>query len=558
MTSLRKSLRDLVLSSGGSAPTHAWRGGEEEGGQPPAAIAPGGHGSREQYKNTYIKNAFVSENEFRTARPRITPSPGFDKARKILPAPFWKGNTAAIDMYWKCWEIAFRNIKDPAEGTGFISSYLDTAYNGNIFMWDSAFITLFARYGSRAWPFQQTLDNFYAKQHPDGFICREIWGNSGEDCFHRYDPVSTGPNLLPWSEMEFYRHFGDLERLHKLFPVLCAYYQWLKANRTWKDGSYWSSGWGTGMDNQPRVPKSYSPIFSHGHMTWLDTCLQQLFIGKILVDFGFYTERWQEIEEIEDDTKFLKNYIREKLWDPGSAFLYDRQADGSRGSLMSIGAYWALWTDVLDQQELEAFVAHLQNPALFLRHHPVPSIPANHEKYQHDGRYWQGGVWAPTNYMVIAGLKNKGFTGLAHELARLHHQRVTEVFAKTNTFWEYYAPESSEPGFLARPDFIGWTGLVPVAVLFEAVFGLKASILDKSLTWDINLLESHGVERYPVGTSGMLDLKCGGRSAAAQRPELEIHSNIELTLHYSWGGGHESLHITPGVNHNGKGSHEST
>jgi hypothetical protein len=36
-------------------------------------------------------------------------------------------------------------------------------------MWDSAFILLFARYGSRAFDFQRTLDNFYAKQHPDGY-----------------------------------------------------------------------------------------------------------------------------------------------------------------------------------------------------------------------------------------------------------------------------------------------------------------------------------------------------------------------------------------------------
>ena len=423
-----------------------------------------------QYKNTYIKNIFVTENGFRNAKPVLTKSPGYTAAKDLLPNPFWKGNENAIEMYWKTWEIAFKNIKNPDEKSGFISSYIDTAYNGNIFMWDSSFITMFARYGSRAYPFQITLDNFYAKQHPDGFICREIWGDTGEDCFHRYDPTSTGPNLIPWSEMEYFQHFGDLERVHKVFPVLCAYYQWLKLNRTWQDGSYWSSGWGTGMDNQPRVQKNYNPIYSNGHMTWLDTCLQQLYIGKILVDFGFYTERWQEIEDIEEETKFLKKYIKEKLWDSKSGFLYDRYADGSHGTLKSIGAFWALWTDVLDKNELEPFVANLKDPATFLRTHPIPSIPANHEKYQADGRYWQGGVWAPANYMVIAGLKNKGFHSMAFDLAMKHHHQVGEVFKKTGTFWEYYSPETTDPGFLARPDFIGWTGLVPVSILFEVIF----------------------------------------------------------------------------------------
>lgn len=500
------------------------------------------------YKNTYIKNVFVTENEFRNAPVSIISNPGFEKAKEIIPAPFWKGNANAIDMYWRTWEIAFRNIKNPVKDSGFISSYIDTAYNGNIFMWDSNFITLFARYGTRAYPFQKTLDNFYAKQHPDGFICREIWGNTGEDCFSRYDPTSTGPNLIPWSEMEYFRHFGEWDRIHKIFPVLVAYYQWLKLNRTWQDGSYWSSGWGTGMDNQPRVQREYNPIFSNGMMTWLDTCLQQLFIGKILVDFGFYVERWQEIEDIEDESKSLKKLIKEKLWDPKTHFFYDKYADGTPGTLQSIGAYWALWCDLLDETEMKAFVTHLSDPETFYRPHPVPSIPANHEKYQVDGRYWQGGVWAPTNYMIIKGLQRNGFHALAFDLAIKHHNQVGEVFRKTNTFFEYYAPETAEPGLLARPDFVGWTGLVPVAVLFESIFGLNPDFLKKTLDWHVNLTDEHGIDRYPVGPEGMLSLKCMARSSVKQRPQLEITSNMELKLNLSWEGGSDTITIKPGKN----------
>lgn len=500
------------------------------------------------YKNTYIKNVFVTENGFRNAPLNLISNPGFEKVKEIIPVPFWKGNDNAIEMYWKTWEIAFRNIKDPAKDSGFISSYIDTAYNGNIFMWDSNFITLFARYGSRAYPFQNTLDNFYSKQHPDGFICREIWGETGEDCFSRYDPTSTGPNLIPWSEMEYFRHFGEWDRIHKIFPVLAAYYQWLKLNRTWQDGSYWSSGWGTGMDNQPRVKREYNQIFSNGMMTWLDTCLQQLFIGKLLVDFGFYVERWQEIEDIEDESKTLKKLIKEKLWDPKTNFFYDKYADGSLGTLQSIGAYWALWTDILEEAEMKAFVAHLSDPETFYRPHPVPSIPANHEKYQSDGRYWQGGVWAPTNYMIIKGLQKNGFNSLAFDLAMKHHAQVGEVFKKTGTFFEYYAPESAEPGLLARPDFVGWTGLVPVAVLFESIFGINPDFLKKTLDWHVLLTEEHGIDRYPIGPEGMLSLKCLARSSAKQKPQLEITSNVELKLNLSWDGGSETVELKPGKN----------
>ena len=39
------------------------------------------------YKNTYIKNVFVAENEFRSKQLNIIESPGYEKARKILPNP---------------------------------------------------------------------------------------------------------------------------------------------------------------------------------------------------------------------------------------------------------------------------------------------------------------------------------------------------------------------------------------------------------------------------------------------------------------------------------------
>ncbi len=88
------------------------------------------------YKNTYVKNIFVAENPYRTM-PRETREPGsFEQARKVLPAPFWEGHQDQVDMYWHAWKIAIGNIRQPQEGSGFVSPYLDVAYNGNIFMWD--------------------------------------------------------------------------------------------------------------------------------------------------------------------------------------------------------------------------------------------------------------------------------------------------------------------------------------------------------------------------------------------------------------------------------------
>lgn len=486
------------------------------------------------YKNTYVKEALVTENEYRIARPEEIAPKSFEEAKNILPNPIWTGHEKELEMYWKAWQIAISNIRQPQKGSGFVSSYLDTAYNGNIFMWDSSFMMMFARYGYRFFPFQHTLDNFYAKQHPDGFICREIKAD-GADCFERYDPVSTGPNLLPWSEILYYKQYGDNERLNKIFPALCAYYKWLKLNRTWPNGTYWSSGWGTGMDNMPRVQPQYSMIYSHGHMVWLDACLQQILMANILLEIGFYLERWQEIEEFEDEIKVLTKYVHDNLWDEKTGYLYDQYADGSLNTTKGIGAFWALHTDVLDKTQLDRMVTELENTKTFNRPHRVPSLSADNPKYNPKGRYWQGGVWPGTNYMVITGLDKKGYTGQAKEIAKNHYNNVFEVYKNTGTFWEYYAPEAAEPGFMARKDFVGWAGLPPIAIFIEYILGIRSDYANRSLIWDITQTEAHGIERYPFGPDGLVTLKVNKRNSQEDIPSVTIETNVPFELTLYWG-----------------------
>lgn len=52
--------------------------------------------------------------------------------------------------------------------SGFVSNYIDAAFDGNVFMWDSVFMLMFGKYGARSFDFQGTLDNFYSHQYQDG------------------------------------------------------------------------------------------------------------------------------------------------------------------------------------------------------------------------------------------------------------------------------------------------------------------------------------------------------------------------------------------------------
>src|SRR5262249_44079168 len=163
--------------------------------------------------DTYVRNPLVEKNAFLRMAPDGAPVPSFEEARRALPEPFWAGHAPAIDCYAEAWRLAFAHLRRPEPASGFVARFIDPAFNDCVFMWDSCFMLLFARYGERAFPFSRTLDNFYAKQHPDGFICREIGRALGDDRFERFDPSSTGPNVLAWTEWEHYRNFADLDRL---------------------------------------------------------------------------------------------------------------------------------------------------------------------------------------------------------------------------------------------------------------------------------------------------------------------------------------------------------
>jgi hypothetical protein len=495
------------------------------------------------YIDTHLREPLVEENVFLKMPPEDAGLPSFDDAWSLLPRPFWEGHDDATACYRGAWELAFANLRRPEPESGFVSSFIDTAFNDCLFMWDSAFILLFARYGRRAFDFQRTLDNLYASQHPDGFICREINTFDGSDSFERFDAASTGPNVMPWTEWEHYNDTADRERLARVFPVLVAYHRWLRRHRTWRDGTYWTSGLGSGMDNQPRFPQRPmgdagwpERLTYHGHAVWIDTCLQQILSADLLLLMAEALSRQGEIADLHEERDRLSATVNERLWNGKSAFYHDELADGKLSGVKTIGAFWAMLAGVVPRERVAPFVGHLADPNSFGRPHRVPSLPADHPEYDPDGGYWLGGVWPPTNYMILRGLDRAGCNDLAHEISREDLDHVAKVYEDTGTLWENYAPERSVQGNRAKSDFVGWSGLAPIAGLFEYVMGLRADAPSGRLHWDVRLLENHGIDNYPFGKNGVLDLSCAARSSATEEPEIQVRSTVPLKLVVRWDG----------------------
>ena len=142
--------------------------------------------------------------------------------------------------------------------------------------------------------------------------------------------------------------------------------------------------------------------------------------------------------------------------------------------------------------------------------------------------------------MVLKGLERVGYHGLAHEIACNTLENVVKVFLDTGTVWENYSPEHVHPGKPAKSDFVGWTGLVPIAVLIEYVFGIKADAQNGEIVWRVNLTEQHGMERYPFDGKSV-DLVCAARESATDEPQITIKCDTPVKLRVIWPGGEKVI-----------------
>ncbi len=134
------------------------------------------------------------------------------------------------------------------------------------------------------------------------------------------------------------------------------------------------------------------------------------------------------------------------MWDPEKHFYYDLTVDGKLAPIKTVAGFWALLAGVADGPRASSLSSELENPATFGRLHPVPTVAADQPLYNPKGEYWRGSAWAPTTTMVVRGLERSGRQRQARDIARKDLEITYQIFAKTGTVWENYAPDAAEPG----------------------------------------------------------------------------------------------------------------
>ena len=128
-----------------------------------------------------------------------------------------------------------------------------------------------------------------------------------------------------------------------------------------------------------------------------------------------------------------------------------------------------------------------------------PTVSADHPVYNPQGNYWRGSVWPLTNYAVIKGLSRCGCTALARRAAEKHLGQMAIVYGETGTIWENYSPEYPAPGNIAKRDFVGFSGLGPIALLIEEILGIEVDAPANTIRW----------QQYPTPEQGISNLRFG-------------------------------------------------
>jgi len=479
-----------------------------------------------------------------------------------LPEPILEDNPKWVDLYYKTWEIAWSKIRYGTDENGFVEKYIDEGYNDLIYQWDTIFMAAFAIYGKRIFPAMESLDNFYNKQRPDGYIQSVYSEVTGKQVAEpSFDEPVINPPLFAWIELRYYQMTNDKSRLKRVLPKLIKYFNWIERHNKSiiAKGIYFTTSLGSGMDNIPRE--------GVGKGGWVDFSSQQALAAKCIHEIA------EILGEKEESIRFSKRFTEiEKLinlycWDYDTGFYRDYRADGTLSATTYIGAFWTLLSEVCENDNFINLRDYLTNPEEFWRPNVVPSLSASDQDYDTKGYYWRGSVWSATNYMVVKGLEKYGDYQLAHRIAHNHIENIARVYYQFvpdeekiafeerfgdgyKTIWECYNPEKPRPAtrwdntFYSRQDFVGSSGLGPIAMLIENIIGIDLRADKNLIRWQISREDKHGVNNLQFGKQ-IVNLVVKPKNELLS---FEIFCTKAFDLEIVWNDNLYTRRINPGIN----------
>jgi hypothetical protein len=474
--------------------------------------------------------------------------PKLPQIRKNLPEPVWEGHADAIDAYWYCWKTLcdvwyYAPSDKDHQAVANLIGIPTWGQWGSTMVWDTAFILYFAKYGHAAYPMIEGYDNAYARQHENGFICRE----SDRENREVYVVFPVNPPLFAWTEWEYYQLSGDKERLRKVFLPIVKHYEWFMTYQRRENGLYWTNG-AQEADDSPRNTLAYYTASTSSQQALAALCL-----AKIARTIG----RNDMAEFFEAQHAEIGKMVNEYFWDQRHRIYNDLTQDKRFITELNPGVFckhchifWPMLAEIVPADRVDGMIAELRNPASFNRRNGVASLSADSAGYSGGpegiGGYWRGSVWPPIQCMVQEGLKAVGDRELARQIALKYQAAVVETYAKQHDITEFLAPD--RPLACGCGKFVGWGGIGPVANLIEYVLGFDVCAPKRQVVWRITLTEKHGIKNLRLGNVST-DLICERRPASGNPCHITVSGSGGFSLVVVTPHRKEEKQISPGVHH---------
>ena len=281
--------------------------------------------------------------------------------KKEIPLPVYP-NREMTELYHQTWEIAAGRVRKGPEGLP-ASPYMDeNCYEDQIWIWDTCFMVLFAKYAPRAFP--GSLDNLYKPIHEKAATPLRI---------HLVD----NPPLFAWVEKEYFDFTGDKGRLNHLLNekrYLQKHFKWfarakagerfecspqrIYLNSIGDDGFTWTGG-ASGMDNTPRGRDAGG----YHKVLWVDAISQQALSAHCIAAMEQALGNENEARKWNAEYEALKKKINHLYWDERDGFYYDVTiADKQPCRVKTIASYWPLLARIASREQARSMVNHLMNP----------------------------------------------------------------------------------------------------------------------------------------------------------------------------------------------------
>lgn len=458
-----------------------------------------------------------------------------NKTKVRYPRVIYDDHPKWVRLYETACEMAIHNAtKIPREEASPLMACVPNV--DVVWQWDSCFMALFSKYSNHAFDALNNLDYLYRHQRDDGYISMAYRLEDGEEVYGE----RINPPLFAWVEWENYLFSNDRLRLSRIYSGLRNYYFWLKRNRRHPDGLYWYKDSGSGgMDNAPRGGRINSETASD--LAHVDLACQQVltstYLGKIAVALKFE----QDVEIWKTEFESLRELINRHHWCESHGFYYDVFARRNEGvwhnftGIKTIASFWPILCQVANPNQTQSLIRHLLDPAEFWTPHPIASLSASDPNYDALGDYWRGGVWAPTNYMIARGLQLSGHGDIARKIGVKHLDYMSDVMddPRWGGIWECYAPEKRRPSTksdgVVRPNFVGWSGLGPIAMLIEQVMGLEFNAPANTINWRLCPNSRHGVDGI-MFNDGQISLIYEGVKRSGDQAVIRLRNSRKVTL----------------------------